>query len=138
MLNSYIAIFCTTKNQNVPYNGGAKAIFFGSTATVHSYFWLCMVKKKTFYLCVHTTFDYFTHFYSFVYSYFSSSSFTLLLFVRSHFFYSFYFFVFYIAFTLLYIICAFTLLLTAKNTSAKKKTRQQNDMAINSKKLTKG
>ena len=33
VLNSYIAIFSTTKYQNVPYNGGAKSIFFGSTAT---------------------------------------------------------------------------------------------------------
>ena len=36
VLNSYIAIFSTTKNQNVPCNGGAKAIFFGFTTTVHS------------------------------------------------------------------------------------------------------
>ena len=28
VLNSYIAIFSTTKYQNVPYNGGAKTIFF--------------------------------------------------------------------------------------------------------------
>ena len=45
MLNSYIAIFSTTKYQNVPYNGRVKAIFFGFTATVHSYFWLCTVAK---------------------------------------------------------------------------------------------
>ena len=36
VLNSYIAIFSTTKYQNVPCNGGAKAIFFGSTTTVNS------------------------------------------------------------------------------------------------------
>ena len=53
-------------------------------------------KKKLFYLCVHTAFDYFTHFYSFFYSYFSSSTFTLLLFVRSHFIYSLFFFFFFI------------------------------------------
>ena len=46
VLNSYIAIFSTTKYQNVPYNGGAKAIFFGSIATVHIYFWLCTIAKK--------------------------------------------------------------------------------------------
>ena len=28
VLNSYITIFSTIKYQNVPYNGGAKAIFF--------------------------------------------------------------------------------------------------------------
>ena len=32
VLNNYIAIFNTTKTQNVPCNSGAKAIFFGSTA----------------------------------------------------------------------------------------------------------
>ena len=42
VLNSYIAIFSTTKYQNVPYNGGAKAIFFGSTTTMHSYCILCV------------------------------------------------------------------------------------------------
>ena len=31
--NSYIAISNTTKYQNVPCNGGTKAIFFGSIAT---------------------------------------------------------------------------------------------------------
>ena len=34
VLNRNIAIFITTKYQNVPYNGRAKAIFFGSAATV--------------------------------------------------------------------------------------------------------
>ena len=38
VLNSYIAIFSTIKYQNVPYNGGAKTIFFGSSVTVHNYF----------------------------------------------------------------------------------------------------
>ena len=42
------------------YNSGVKAIFFGSTATVHSYFWLYTVlerlKKKKNLFCVHTTF----------------------------------------------------------------------------------
>ena len=95
VLNSNIAIFITTKYQNVPYNGGAKAIFFGSVF---------------FYLCIHTAFDYFTHFY------FYSFVFTLILFVRSHFFYSFFsfifiFFFFYIAVWTLYIVCALTLLL---------------------------
>ena len=47
VLNSYIAIFNTTKYQNLPCNSGAKAIFFGSTATVHNYFfWLCTVAKR--------------------------------------------------------------------------------------------
>ena len=48
VLNSYIAIFSTTKYQNMPYNGGAKTIFFGSIAiaTMHSYFWLCTVAEK--------------------------------------------------------------------------------------------
>ena len=38
--NSYIVIFSTTKTQNVFCNNEAKVIFFGSTATVHRYFWL--------------------------------------------------------------------------------------------------
>ena len=42
LLNSYIAIFSTTKYQNVPYNGGVKTIFFGFTVTMHS---LCTVAK---------------------------------------------------------------------------------------------
>ena len=48
VLNNYIAIISTTKYQNVPYNGGAKAIFFGSIATVHSYFWLYTVAKRLY------------------------------------------------------------------------------------------
>ena len=36
VLNSYIVIFSCTKYQNVPYNGGAQTIFFGSTITLHS------------------------------------------------------------------------------------------------------
>ena len=48
VLNRNIAIFITTKYQNVPYNGRAKAIFFGSAATVF------------FYLCIHTAFNYFS------------------------------------------------------------------------------
>ena len=46
VLNSYIAIFSTTKTQDVPCNSGAKVIFFCSTATVHSYFWLCTVAER--------------------------------------------------------------------------------------------
>ena len=86
VLNKNIAIFIITKYQNVPYNGRAKAIFFGSTATMF------------FYLCIHTAFNYFSHFYSFFYFYFYSFVFTLILFVRSHFFYSYFFFFFYFSF----------------------------------------
>ena len=60
VLNSYIVIFSCTKYQNVPYNGGAQTIFFVSIITL-----LSSWKVKKFYLCVHTTFDYFTNFYSF-------------------------------------------------------------------------
>ena len=89
VLNNYIAIISTTKYQNVPYNGGAKAIFFGSIATVHSYFWLYTVAKRfyiyiyIYYLYVHIAFDYFTNLYSFFYSYFSSSSLPLHLLLSS-------------------------------------------------------
>ena len=87
VLNNYIAIISTTKYQNVPYNGGAKAIFFGSIATVHSYFWLYTVAKRLYiyiyYLYVHIAFDYFTNLYSFFYSYFSSSSLPLHLLLSS-------------------------------------------------------
>ena len=76
VLNRNIAIFITTKYQNVPYNGRAKVIFFGSAA------------KVFFYLCIHTVFNYFTHFFLFLL-----------------------FFFFYIAVWTLYIVCAFTLLL---------------------------
>ena len=61
VLNSYIAIFSTTKTQKVPSHSGAKAMFFGSTAIMHSYFWLCTVAERQniyiyIYICVHTTF----------------------------------------------------------------------------------
>ena len=46
VLNCYIAIFSTTKYQNVPCNSEAKAIFFGSRAIVHNYFWLCIVVER--------------------------------------------------------------------------------------------
>ena len=107
VLNRYIVNFSTTKYQNVSYNGGAKVILFSFTATVHNYFWLCTIakkKRKTFLLCIHIAFDYFTHFYSFFYSYFSSSTFTLLLFVRSHFIYSLFFFFFFILHSHCYIL----------------------------------
>ena len=107
VLNNYIAIFSTTKYENVPYNDGAKVIFFGSKLLLAVH---CNWKVKKKKLCIHNIFYYFTYFYSFFFSYFSSSTFTLLLFVCSHFFTHFFFF-FYIAFTLLYIVCAFTLLL---------------------------
>ena len=49
----------------MPYNSGAKSIFFGSTATVHSYFWLCTVAERYFFfsICAFTLlFYYFTIF----------------------------------------------------------------------------
>ena len=87
VLNSYITIFSTIKYQNVPYNGGAKVIFF---SLMPSYFWLCTTaeryKKK-------------------------------LLFVHSHCFWLFYSFLFFLLFLFLFfsvnnaIVCAFKLLL---------------------------
>ena len=56
VLSSYIAIFSTTKYQNVPCNSGVKSIFFGSVATMHSYFWLCIVAKSFFFFYIHTAF----------------------------------------------------------------------------------
>ena len=77
MLNSYITIFSTTKYQNMPYNGRAKTIYFLALQlllTVHCSWKVKKKKMKKNYLYVHTTFDYFTHFFSFFYSYFSSSA----------------------------------------------------------------
>ena len=64
VLNSYIAIFSTTKYQNVPYNGGAKSIFSGSTATwlhcswlFYSFlflFFLYSIHTAIYCLCIHT------------------------------------------------------------------------------------
>ena len=64
-LNNYIAIFSITKTQNVPYNSGAKTIFFDSTATVHNYFWLCTVAerlKNIFFILRSHNFSYFLFF----------------------------------------------------------------------------
>ena len=67
VLNSYIVIFSTTKTQNVFYNSEAKTIFFGSTATMRRYFWLCTVADR--YFCfiflfyVHTIFLIFYSFF---------------------------------------------------------------------------
>ena len=62
VLNSYIVIFSTTKTQNVPRNSEAKVIFFGSTATVHSYFWLCTVTERFFFFfCLRS--HYFSYFF---------------------------------------------------------------------------
>ena len=91
VLNSYITIFSIIKYQNVTYNGRAKTIFFGSTATelllaMHgsqNYILLIFILISLLHcycLCIHSSF---THF----------------------------FFFFYITFTRLYIIYAFTLLL---------------------------
>ena len=88
VLNSYIAIFSTTKYQNVSYNGGAKTIFFGSTATGHSYFWLCIVAEKL-------------------------KKKKISLFVRSHYFWLFYSFLFFLLFLFhipIYCLCVHMLL----------------------------
>ena len=56
VLNSYITIFSTTKTQNVPYNSGAKVIFFYSQlqcTSILAVYGSWKVKKKN---CIHTTF----------------------------------------------------------------------------------
>ena len=84
VLNCYNAIFSTIKYQNVPTMMEPKLYFLApqlQCTTTFGYALQLKVKKKKYiyiyiyYLCIHTAFDYFTHFYSFFYSYFSSSLF---------------------------------------------------------------
>ena len=78
--NSYITIFSIIKYQNVTYNGRAKTIFFGSTATelllaMHgsqNYILLIFILISLLHyycLCIHTSFTrFFSFFFSFLYN----------------------------------------------------------------------
>ena len=72
----------------MPYNSGAKSIFFGSTVIVYNYFCLCIVAERLkyiyIYLCVHTAFEYFNIFSSCLFSHSLSPSTSLFLHADLH------------------------------------------------------
>ena len=114
VLNSYITIFSTVKYQNVPYNGGAKAIFFCSIVTVPATFDCALQPKgikKKFIICTFTLFLIISLIFilSFIFISLLQRSHCYCLCIHTSF--TRFFFFFNITFTRLYIMYAFTLLL---------------------------